>query len=96
MAVYGILDVDIKDPEKYKEYMALAGPIIEAAGGRYLVRGGTHKVIEGNWNPTRLVVVEFPTKEALEGFYYSDAYQEAKAVRLSCSETNMVSVEGFD
>jgi uncharacterized protein (DUF1330 family) len=96
MAVYGIIDVDIKDPEKYKEYMVRAKPVIEAAGGRYLVRGGAHKVYEGNWEPVRLVIVEFPSKEALEGFYYSDAYKEAKAIRQSCSDTNMVSVEGVE
>ena len=61
MAHYAIFDVTITDLEKYKEYMLKVKPVIEASGGRYLVRGGAHKVHEGNWNPTRLVV--------FEGFY---------------------------
>jgi uncharacterized protein (DUF1330 family) len=94
--VYGILDVDIHDPAKYQEYMVRAKPLIEAAGGRYLTRGGPHTVIEGDWEPVRLVIVEFPSQEAMEGFYHSDAYQEAKAIRQTCSTTRMVSVEGVE
>ena len=96
MSVYCILDVDIKDPERYREYMLRAKPLIDAAGGRYLTRGGEHKVYEGNWQPTRLVLVEFPTAADAEAFYRSEAYQEAKAIRQSCSETCMVVVQGID
>jgi uncharacterized protein (DUF1330 family) len=96
MKVYGILDVDIHDPEKYKEYMVRAKPLIDAAGGRYLTRGGKHTVHEGDWQPTRLVIVEFPSQEAMDSFYFSDAYKDVKAIRESCSTTRMVSVEGAD
>ena len=96
MSVYCILDVDIKDPERYREYMVRAQPLIEAAGGRYLCRGGEHKVYEGEWQPTRLVLVEFPTAADAESFYNSEAYREAKQIRQSCSETCMVVVEGVD
>jgi uncharacterized protein (DUF1330 family) len=95
MKVYGILDVDMHDPEQYKQYMVRAAPLIEAAGGRYLVRGGKHTVIEGDWNPTRLVIVEFPSQEAMDSVYGSEAYQEAKAIRQGCSTTRVVSVEGI-
>src|SRR5512143_423764 len=61
MAYYVIFDVTIHDLPKYQEYMAKIKPVIEAAGGRYLVRGGAHMVIEGDWNPTRLVIFEFPS-----------------------------------
>jgi len=96
MSVYGILDVDIHDPEKYREYMLKAAPLIEAVGGRYLVRGGKHTVLEGDWEPVRLVIVEFPSQEAMDSLYSSDAYKEAKAIRQSCSTTRAVSVEGAD
>jgi uncharacterized protein (DUF1330 family) len=61
MAYYAIFDVTITDLAKYKEYMQKVKPVIEAGGGRYLVRGGAHRVLEGDWSPTRLVVLEFPS-----------------------------------
>jgi uncharacterized protein (DUF1330 family) len=94
MAHYAIFDVTITDLEKYKEYMLKVKPVIEASGGRYLVRGGAHKVHEGNWNPTRLVVFEFPSEEAMQAFYESPEYRGLKAMRESCSRANLVSVEG--
>jgi len=94
MAHYAIFDVTITDPEKYKDYMVQVKPVIEAAGGRYLVRGGAHKVYEGDWNPTRLVVFEFPSAEAMQSFYESPVYRGLKALRESCSRANLVGVEG--
>ncbi len=94
MSQYAIFDVTITDLEKYKEYMLKVKPVIEAAGGKYLVRGGQHTVHEGNWNPTRLVLLEFPSAEAMRSFYESPDYRALKAMRESCSRANLVSVEG--
>jgi uncharacterized protein (DUF1330 family) len=94
MAHYAIFDVTITDPDKYREYMLQVKPVIEASGGRYLVRGGTHRVIEGDWNPTRLVLFEFPSEEAMQSFYESPVYRGLKAMRESCSRANLVTVEG--
>jgi uncharacterized protein (DUF1330 family) len=94
MAQYAIFDVTITDLEKYKDYMSKVKPVIEAAGGRYLVRGGAHEVLEGDWKPTRLVVLEFPSAEAARSFYQSPAYRDLKALRESCSHANLVTVEG--
>lgn len=94
MAHYAIFDVTITDLEKYKDYMVQVKPVIEAAGGRYLVRGGAHKVVEGDWNPTRLVIFEFPSADAAQSFYESPAYRGLRAVRESCSRANLVTVEG--
>jgi uncharacterized protein (DUF1330 family) len=94
MAHYAIFDVTITDLEKYKEYMLKVKPVIESSGGRYLVRGGAHKVHEGDWNPTRLVVFEFPSEQAMLSFYESPEYRALKAMRESCSRANLVSVEG--
>lgn len=94
MAYYAIFDVTITDLAKYKEYMALVKPVVEAARGRYLVRGGAHVVLEGDWNPTRLVVLEFPSAEAARSFYESPEYRGLKALRESCSSAKLVTVEG--
>ena len=94
MAHYAIFDVTITDPEKYRDYMAQVKPVIEASGGRYLVRGGAHQVLEGDWNPTRLVLFEFPSEQAAKSFYESPEYRGLKALRESCSRANLVTVEG--
>jgi len=78
---YVVFDVDVRDVAGYGEYMAHVRPQIEAAGGRYLARGGPHTVYEGDWSPYRLVLLEFPTREAFEGFYHSPAYQDLHALR---------------
>jgi len=49
-----IFDVEIRDLAQYQEYMKAARPAIEAAGGKYLARGGAHKDYEGDWEPRRL------------------------------------------
>lgn len=94
MAYYAIFDVTITDLEKYKDYMMKVKPVIEAGGGRYLVRGGAHQVREGDWKPTRLVILEFPSAAAAQSFYESLEYRALKALRESCSRANLVTVEG--
>ena len=95
MSAYVIFDVEIRDQAKYQEYMAKVVPALAQAGARYLVRGGRHKVFEGDWMPRRLVVVEFPSWEAAEAFYYGPVYQGLKAIRESCSSGRLVGVEGL-
>jgi uncharacterized protein (DUF1330 family) len=95
MAAYGIFDVEIHDVPRYQEYMRQVKPVIEAAGGRYLVRGGPHKVVEGSWHPHRLVIFEFPSMAAMESFYASPAYKSLKVLREGCSTAHAaVAVEG--
>lgn len=94
MAYYVIFDVTIHDLPKYQQYMAQIKPVIEASGGRYLVRGGAHMVIEGDWKPTRLVIFEFPSLAAAQSFYVSPAYQPLKVLRQEAGSANIVGVEG--
>jgi len=78
---YVVFDVEVRDALQYMEYMTQVLHQIEAAGGNYLARGGPHTVYEGDWLPYRLVLMEFPSREAFEGFYYSPAYQDLHAMR---------------
>ena len=73
MAAYFIVDVDVKNPQAYETYKQGAAASIAQYGGRYLVRGGKHEVLEGDWQPTRLVVLEFPTVAAARRWYASAA-----------------------
>jgi uncharacterized protein (DUF1330 family) len=69
MPAYLIVETDITDPEQYEQYKAASPGAIAAHGGRFVVRGGETAVLEGDWNPTRLVVVEFDDLEAAKRLY---------------------------
>ncbi len=94
MKGYVVGNIQITDPANYPAYMKRAQEIIAAHGGRYLVRGGDHKVLEGDWQPNRMVVLEFPSREAAEKFYFSPEYQEAAAMRQAASTGWLVLVNG--
>ena len=94
MAAYVIFDVEIRDPNRYQEFMTKVKPALTYAGARYLARGGAHKVYEGDWSPRRIVLLEFPSVAAWESFYYGPVYQGLKATRDECSSARLVSVEG--
>jgi uncharacterized protein (DUF1330 family) len=95
VAAYVIFDVDIRDPARYQEFMAGVKPALEQAGARYLARGGAHKVYEGDWQPRRIVLLEFPSVGAWETFYRGPIYQGLKSVRDACSSARLVGVEGL-
>ncbi|NMO88420.1 DUF1330 domain-containing protein [Actinomycetospora sp. TBRC 11914] len=92
---YVVIDVDITDVPRYLTYMEKVRPALEAAGGRYLVRGGAYTVYEGTWEPARLVLLEFPSREAWESFYRGAEYEGIKVIRDETSTANMVGVEGL-
>lgn len=95
MSAYVIFDVEIRDMTRYQAFMAAVKPAVEAAGGRYLARGGAHKVYEGDWEPRRIVILEFPSVEAFDSFY-AGPYQALKSIRDECSSARLVSVAGLD
>lgn len=95
MSAYVIFDVDIFDMNKYQEFMNGVKPALEAAGAKYLARGGPHKVYEGSWEPRRIVILEFPSVAAWEDFYTGAVYQGLKSIRDECSSARLVSVQGL-
>jgi uncharacterized protein (DUF1330 family) len=95
MPAYVIADVTaVTDPATMNEYRQQVPATVAKYGGRFLVRGGAHQVVEGEWTPTRLVVLEFPSMEAARRWYDSDEYREPKALRLKAGRTNLILVEG--
>ena len=96
MTAYVIFDVEIKDPTRYQDFMNGVKPALAEAGARYLARGGAHKVYEGDWEPRRIVLLEFPSVAAWESFYNGPVYGGLKAVRDECSSARLVSVVGLD
>ena len=96
MPAYVIVETDVSDPERYEQYKAAAPATIAAAGGHYLVRGGELAVYEGDWQPSRLVVLEFEDLAAARRWYESEAYQEARKLREGAAHFRMVAVQGLD
>ena len=90
---YLIGHITVTNPEAYKEYVTRDTPIVEAHGGRFVVRGGRSEVPEGQTNE-RHVVVEFPSFEAAKGFYDSPEYREVMTIRQANAESVMILVEG--
>jgi uncharacterized protein (DUF1330 family) len=96
MATYVIFDVEIRDMTRYQDFMNGVKPAIEAAGARYLARGGPHVVHEGDdWKPRRIVLLEFPSAEAWTAFYNGPIYSGLKSIRDECSSARLVSFEGI-
>ena len=95
MPAYVIVDIAVNDPQTYERYKLLAPPSIAAYQGKYLVRGGRTETLEGDWAPARLVILEFPTMDAAKGWWESEEYAAAKALRQSSATTEMLLVEGF-
>jgi uncharacterized protein (DUF1330 family) len=95
MAGYIIVDVEITDPERYREYVRSVPPTLEMYGGRFMVRGGAAANLEGSWQPKRIIVVQFDTVERARAWWSSEEYAGPKALRQSASVTNMIVVEGL-
>ena len=94
MAAYVIVDVDVHDPALYEEYKKASTRSAAGHGARFIVRGGAVEVLEGDWHPKRLVVLEFESAEAARAWYRSDDYREAMAIRQRASTGSLVLVEG--
>jgi uncharacterized protein (DUF1330 family) len=92
MTAYLIAEHKITDPAKFEEYKVKVGPMMAKHGGRYLTKGGSHKMPEGgHWNPERVVIIQFPDMASLNAWYTSPEYQPLIALRKSCtSELDMM------
>jgi uncharacterized protein (DUF1330 family) len=95
MPAYVVVEIAVHDAQTYEQYKQLAPPAIAAYGGRYLARGGATEALEGEWNPPRFVILEFPTVERARAWWSSPEYAAAKAMRQASTETRMLLVEGL-
>ena len=94
MAGYVIAQMSVTDPEAFADYPGQAGPTVAAFGGRYVVRGGTIDNIEGDWEPGRVVIIEFDSVAQAKAWYDSQMYEEAKALRIRSTISSLMIVEG--
>lgn len=94
MTAYVIVDIDVKDPVTYKEYVGLAPATVEMYGGKYLARAGRTEKLEGDWVPKRLVILQFDSLERARQWLDSPEYKPIKRLRHQAAVSNMVGIEG--
>lgn len=95
MKGYVVVMVNIENPEVYREeYSAFVLDTLAPYGGRFLVRGGPHQLLEGDLSPDRVVVIEFDSYEKALEWYNSDTYQTLRPKRLAVSKANFFVVQG--
>jgi uncharacterized protein (DUF1330 family) len=94
MSAYVIVEIDIVDPAGYEEYKKLAGATVEKYGGKYVARGGKAEVLEGDWQPKRIVVLQFDSMQRAKDWLHCEEYREPRKMRHRTARTNMILVEG--
>ncbi len=94
MTAYVVVDIDVHDQPVYDEYKVLAPATVAAYGGKYLARGGRTQKFEGEWLPTRLVILQFESLERARNWLNSPEYAAVKQLRHKSARTNMVAIEG--
>jgi uncharacterized protein (DUF1330 family) len=95
MPAYCIANIEVHTPDKYDSYRRHTAGTLPKFGGRVLVRGGATEVVEGSWQPSRLVVIEFPSMGNLQDWYRSPEYQAIARGRREGARSDVVFVEGF-
>ena len=94
MLGYAIFNIQVTNPEDYKEYLKHVTAIAEKFGGKYIVRGGETAVIEGTWAHPRTVVIQFPSYEKALEWYRSEEYKPVRQIRLDNAVTNAIIIQG--
>ncbi|WP_276366088.1 DUF1330 domain-containing protein [Chryseolinea sp. H1M3-3] len=96
MKAYIIVDVTITNPVVYEDYKKLTPASLQPFGGKFIARGGAVETLEGDWDPGRVVIIEFPSKQKAKDWWSSAAYAPAKAIRQSASKSKLILVEGIE
>jgi uncharacterized protein (DUF1330 family) len=96
VTAYLIIDLEVHDPAGFQKYREGVGAFIAKHGGEYLVRGGEFEVIEGDWQPHRLVLFRFPNRQAIRNFFADPDYAGLKDIRLRSAKTIAVAVDGTE
>ena len=95
MTAYVIVDIEVHDPVGYEEYKKLSPAAIALYGGKYIARGGKTETLEGDWSPSRLVILQFESSEQAKAWLNSPEYSEVKKMRHATTRSNMIVTEGL-
>ena len=91
---YMLIDTEIFDQEVFAEFAVKIVEAMEAHGGSFLARGGTTEVMDGDWEPHRIVIMEFDSFERAQGFVRSEEYEALQDLRARCMHARVILVEG--
>ena len=94
MVAYVINDMEVLDADLLEDYKKLSAPTVAQYGGRFLARGGKVDRLEGDWQPRRLVIIEFASAAQAHAWIDSPEYAGAKLIRQGASRSNLIVVEG--
>ena len=94
MPAFVLANVTIHDPVRYEDYKRMVPATLVPFGGRFVVRGGLTEILEGAWQPSRLVLLEFPSVERARAWWKSPEYAEARALRQATSDGTLIILEG--
>jgi uncharacterized protein (DUF1330 family) len=94
MAAYVIVQAEITDWERFKEYLKESPGVIAKHGGKYIVRGGEQVVLEDGGETKRIVIIEFASLQKAQEWYRSEDYQRVKALRLGAATGSLIAIEG--
>ena len=94
MAAYFIVDLEVTDRDRFKDYADAVPSTISAYGGRYLIAGGSVETIEGDWDPKRIIVIEFESLERAREWWGSEKYRELRELRRETSQAKILLVNG--
>lgn len=95
MPAYLISEIEVHDAVGYEEYRKRVGASLERYGGRFIARGGRIEVLEGEWNPKRVVICVFDSIERAREWYASEEYRIPMGIRRKTSDANIIVVEGI-
>lgn len=96
MPAFVIVEIAIHNPEEYEDYKKLTPQSLIPFDGKFIVRGGETESLEGDWNPERIVVLEFPNTDKAKSWWNSEGYAPAKALRQKTAHTKMILVPGIE
>ena len=94
MSAYFIIQINITNPENYKDYIVQVTPIVKKFGGEYIIRGGKSENVEGIWPFERTVVLKFPSYEMVKKWHDSEEYRPIRKIREDNSEGNAIIIDG--
>lgn len=94
MAGYFVANVDVTDPVGFQEYAKGAPATVAAYGGAYLVRGGAIEVLEGDWSPPRLTIIQFESVARVKEWFDSPEYRPFKEIRKKTTIARLLAIQG--
>ena len=94
MSAYVIVEIEVQDPVGYEEYKKQAAATVHSHGGEYIVRGGKTEVLEGDWQPKRIVILKFESMDRAREWLNCEEYREPRKMRHRTAKTNMIVAEG--